>query len=460
MNPTVQLLEPELRELVAEGKYRELRQALHGMHFEDVADVLEMLEPDEASVVFRVLPRESAGDVFASLDSDLQEEIVRQLGEGKALRVIESMDPDDRAAVLEELPAQVAQRLINAMSPENRRVTQLILGYPEESVGRLMTPDYVRVPQDRTVQQAIDHIRRHGRDAETIHWVFVVDDRGRLTADVHIRKLLLADPSQPLTDLLIDRFIALHPTDDQEEAVRVMNRYDRTALPVVDDAGVLLGIITYDDIADVAEAEATEDIQMLGGVSVLETPYLDTPHTTMLRKRGGWLALLFVGQIITVAVLSAFRQRLEAAIVLALFIPLVISCGGNSGSQAATLVTRALALDELSPGDWLRVVRRELLTGLGLGVGLGLLGVATALLWMSVGTAQTSSPVGLSLTVGLGILSVVMWGTVLGSLLPIALSRAGLDPAAASTPLVATLMDASGMLIYLGFAVVLLRGAI
>jgi magnesium transporter len=464
MSSTVQLLEPEIREAINDRRFAELRTALRGIDAPDIGELLGELEPTEAAIMFRLLYREEAAETFSHLDPDLQEELVEHLGDERALRVLEELHADDRAAFLEEIPAEAAARLIAKLSPENRRITQQILNYPEESVGRLMTPDYVRVRMDWTVAQSIHHIREHGHDAETINWIFVVGNRLKLLDELPIRRLLLADPGETIASLCDGRVLSLVVTDDREEAVRVMGRYDRTALPVVDSTGGLLGIVTFDDVADVAEEEATEDIHRLGGVQALDQPYMQTGIVEMVRKRGVWLAVLFVGQTVTVAVLSAFESQIHAITALALFIPLVISCGGNSGSQAATLITRALALDELEPGDWLRIVTRELLTGLLLGAILGLLGLATVLLWNSYRTTN-GHPAGVPqpniglivLVISAAVAGVVVWGTLVGSLLPLLLRRLRLDPAVASTPLVATLMDTSGMLIYFGIAVVLFR---
>ena len=459
MKPTAQLLEPEIRELIAEKRFVELRSSLRGLDAPELGELLSEFEPDEAAVIFRLMRREEAAEAFSYLEPERQEALIEQLGDERSLRVVEEMSPDDRAAMLDELPPEVATRLINKLSPENRRVTQEILNYPEESVGRLMTPDYVRLRPDWTVAQSIDHIRRHGRDAETINWVFVVRDGHRLVDELPIRRLLLADPGVSVESLCDGRFVALNATDDREEAVRVMGHYDRTALSVVDSRGNLLGIVTFDDVADVAEEEATEDIQQLGGVQALDRPYMETGPREMFLKRGGWLAALFVGQTLTVIVLSSFEAQLHAVTALALFIPLVISCGGNSGGQAATLVTRALALDEVTPGDWLRIVRRELLSGIMLGLMLGALGSLTVLVWRAshpASAAQNLMPI--ALTISIAVAGVVLWGTLVGSVLPLVLRRAGLDPAAASTPLVATLMDTSGMLIYFCAAFFILGG--
>lgn len=465
MNLTAQLLEPEVRELIREGRFSELREALHGIPPADVAEILGELSPAEAAVGFRFLLRDDAGEVFSYLAPEKQEEMIHELGAEGSLRVVEAMEPDDRARLLDELPTEVAHRIIASLSPENRRVTQAILGYPESSVGRLMTPDYVRIRPEWTVGKALEHIRRTGRDAETVNVVYVVDDRGRLIDDVRLRQLLFAEPEQPVEVVLDRQFVSLRADQDQEEAVKTMSRYDRLALPVTDSRGHLVGIVTADDVADVAEAEATEDIQKLGGVGPLDEPYIATGHVEMFRKRGFWLSALFMGQTITILVLGGFQERLHDAVVLAVFLPLVISCGGNSGSQASTLVTRALALGEVGPGDWWRIVRRELVTALMLGSSLGGLGLVCVQLFNRVifplmGVNPTEFVMLLSLTVAGAVAAVVLWGTLLGSLLPLAMRKMKIDPATASSPMVATLMDASGTLIYLGLAVLVLRGTV
>jgi magnesium transporter len=321
-----------------------------------------------------------------------------------------------------------------------------------------MTPDYVRVKPDWTMERALEQIRRFGSDAETIWYVYVTDSAGRLIDDIRIRKLLLADPTDTVESVMDHRFEALSAFDDREEAVRQIARYDRFALPVVDSQGVLVGIVTADDVADVAEEEATEDIQKLAGMDALEEPYMRAPFLEMLKKRGGWLLLLFMGQLLTVAVLGHFEGQLAA--VLVLFIPVIIASGGNTGTQTASLLIRALALQELSPGDWVRVVRRELLAGVSLGLALGLFGFLGVLFWYRVGVATTPHPFLVAVSVGLAILGIVLWAVFLGSMLPLVLQRAGLDPATISSPMVATLMDVSGLVIYMLVAAAILRGTV
>ncbi len=459
-NATVQLLEPEIREAIAERRFAELRTALREIDPPDLAELLEALDPTEAAIVFRLLYREEAAEAFSYLESDLQEELVEHLGDERSLKLLEEMHADDRAAFLDELPAEASSRLIAKLSPENRRITQQILNYPEESVGRLMSPDYVRVRKPWTVQHAIEHIRKHGHDAETINWIFVVGDRLKLLDELPIRRLLLAGADETIASLCDGRVVSLAATDDREEAVRVMARYDRTALPVVDTAGGLVGIVTFDDVADVAEEEVTEDIQKLGGMEALDQSYLQTGLLEMVRKRGLWLCILLVLQVLTIGVIHHFNEALSKAAVLIAFIPLIISSGGNTGTQAASLLIRELALGEVEPADWWRVVRRELGIGLLLGSMLGSLAwvIVQALNRMDV--ASTTHPGEVGLAVGLAVLAIVCWGVLLGSIFPLLLKRMGLDPATISSPMVATVMDVTGLVIYFLVASSILSGTL
>lgn len=459
-SPTTHLLEPELKALIELRAFRQIRDALSTLEPADIADLVSSLEPEEAIIAFRVLPRSLAADAFAELSGEAQEQLLGELGDERAARLVESMDPDDRAAVLDELPVEVAGQLIERFSPQNRRVTQAILGYDAESVGRIMTPDYVRVRPDWSAARALEHIRRYGHDAETVHWVYVVDADGKLVDDIHIRKVLLSEPDALISDLMDNEFLALSADDDREEAVRQMARYDRTALPVIDSLGLLVGIVTVDDVADVAEEEFTEDVHKLGGLEALDLPYTQTSVRDMFRKRGGWLAGLFVMQILTIAVMSTFEDQLNRAVVLAVFVPLIIASGGNTGTQAASLLVRAIAVEEVRLADWWRICRKELITGALLGAMLGVLGVLTVVLLGAVGFIDTPHALPLALTVGGAVQAIVLWGTIMGSMLPLVLERLGMDPAASSAPLVATIMDVSGLTIYFAFAVVILSGTL
>ena len=454
------LLEPDLQRLIDERAYRELRVSLSAMEPADIADMIETLPPESGVVAFRVLPREVSGETFAELNQQVQESLLQELGTERSARVIEMMDPDDRVALLDELPIEIATRLIAQFSPSNRRVTQAILGYPADSVGRLMTPNYVRVRQDWTIDKVLEHIRRYGNNAETINWVFVIDKDSKLIDDIHIREIILAEPGTPISELMDNEYVALYAADDQEEAVRVMNRYDRTALPVVDSLGLLVGIVTADDIADVAEEEFTEDVHKLGGMEALDAPYMSSPVLSMFKKRGGWLAGLFLMQVFTISIMGFFDEQLNKAVVLALFVPMIIASGGNTGTQAASLLVRAIAVEEVTLRSWWKIMRKELLTGLCLGVTLGMLGLLVVWILSHTPMVETPHLVPLATTVGLAVFMIVIWGSLIGSMFPLLLDRVGLDPAASSSPLVATLMDVSGLTIYFVVAVALLRGTI
>jgi magnesium transporter len=448
-SPTVETLAPEIDQLVTQRDYRSIREGLRGLPHADTADILESLTPGDMAIAFRMLPHDDAAGVFADLSSDAQEDLIGALGDTRAIRVVEEMEPDDRARLLDELPAQVSTRLLGRLAPATRRETQVILGYGPEQVGRLMTPDYVRVKPHWTVAKALEHIRRFGSDAETLYWVFVVDQDLRLIDDIYIRQLLLADADDTIAKLMDNQFVALDATADREEAVRAFARYDRTALPVIDARGTLVGIVTHDDIADVAEVEATEDIHKLGGAEALTQPYLETHPIQMVRKRGPWLISLFTVQLVTVGVMAGFEDQLAEAVVLALFVPLIISTGGNTGTQTSSMLVRAIALREVSLANWAKVVKRELATALTLGLTLGVYGFAITLVLTATGFAESDTParVGLAIAASIGI--IVVWAVLAGSLLPLMLERLGFDPASSSAPLVATIMDISGLLIYL-----------
>lgn len=464
MNPTAHLIEPEVHELIQDARYSELREVLASIPAADVGEILSNLVVEEAAVAFRFLLRDDAAEVFSYLSAEKQEAIITQLGDKGSVRIVEAMDPDDRVRLLDELPAEVAQRLIASLAPEERKATQAILGYKPGSVGRLMTPDYVRIRPEWTIGHALEHIRRHGRDAETINVVFVVNESGVLVDDIRLRRLLLADPEQTVDSLMNRSFVTLRAEQDQEEAVRMLQRYDRVALPVVDSRGALLGIVTHDDLADVAEAEATEDIQKIGGVEALEDPYMSTPLLHLVRKRGTWLALLFMSELLTSNALQFYDTEIQRATVLAIFLPAVMSSGGNSGSQASTLVIRALALQEIRLGDWWRVLRRELACGMLLGLLIGLISILRINLWGFMGWWADPSAAEhyriLSVAMFATLTGVVMWGSIMGSMLPFVLKRLRLDPAASSTPFVATLVDVTGIIIYFSCAKLILSGTL
>ncbi len=458
MNPTAELLAPEIEELIRAGNYADLRASLHHVHPADVAEILGSLEQKDACLGFRFLQRDDAAAAFSYIPPDRQQDIITGLGEEAAAGVIERMSPDDRAHLVDELPEEVAQRIVASLSPQTRKVTQAILGYPSESVGRLMTPDYVTIKPAWTCAAAIDHIRAKGRDAETINVVYVVDDAGKLIDDIRLRQLLLAPPEALVETVMNRNFVTLRADQDREEAVSAMLRYDRTALPVVDSRGVLIGIVTSDDVADVAQAEVTEDMQKMGGSEALEEPYMATPLLELVRKRITWLAAAFIGEMGTRVGAGFFEHQLERSVILSLFIPLIVSSGGNSGSQASSLIIRAMALREISLRDWWRVFRRELACGSLLGLGLGMLGLIRIHVWQWTGIGHYSEHYHLvGFTILTAVFGIVLWGCIVGAMLPFVLKRIKLDPATSSAPFVATLVDVTGIVIYLGAATLILR---
>jgi magnesium transporter len=380
------------------------------------------------------------------------------MAQNEVAAILNEMSPDDRTQLLEELPATATQKLLNLLTSKERTVALQLLGYPEGSIGRRMTPDYVAVREDWTVRQVLDYVREHGKDSETLSMLYVVDERGVLIDDVQIRHFLLSPLERTVRELSDRNFVALKATDDAEVAVASFRETDRNALPVTDTAGVLIGIVTIDDVLDVAEEAATEDIQRIGGSEALEDPYLETDFRTMIRKRAPWLVVLFLGEMFTATAMAFFEHEIQRAVVLALFIPLIISSGGNSGSQASTLIIRALALGEVSLRDWWRVLRRELASGVVLGAILGVIGFLRIAAWEQIGHTYGEHWMLVGVTVGVTLLGVVVWGTLAGSMLPLALRRVGLDPATSSAPFVATLVDVTGLVIYFSVAALLLSG--
>ncbi len=464
MNPTVALIEPEVHELIVAGNYAELRETLHGLQPADVADILASIEPEHAAIAFRFLPRDDAAMVFSYLEPAKQEELIQRLGEKSATALVEAMDVDDRARLLDELPHQVAARIVASLSPEDRKQTQAILGYPPRSVGRLMTPDYVRIRTEWTVARALEHIRRHGRDAETINVVYVIDDTGVLVDDLRLRQLIMAEPDATVESLLNRQFIALRADQPQEEAVETLTKYDRVALPVLDSRGALLGIVTHDDVADVARQKATEDMQKMGGMEALDEPYMAASIGALFRKRAPWLALLFLSELLTSNAIGFFEDEIKRAAILAVFIPAIISSGGNSGSQASTLVIRALGLREIGLGDWWRVLRRELIVATLLGVLIGAMGLFRISLFGWMGWFHDPEVIDhyglLGCTIAASLLGVVIWGSVMGAMLPFILSKLKFDPAGSSTPFVATLVDVTGIVIYFSCALAILSSTL
>jgi magnesium transporter len=439
MNETVEMVSvgDELRELIRQQSWNQLRDRLTDMHPSDVADLIIALPREEEGFVFRILPRDEAGEVFSYLPPDHQEGLIESLSNEQVRNVLAEMNPDDRTRLLEEMPAEVTRRLLTALSPEDLKNARWLLGYPEDTAGRYMTPRYVTVQPEMTAGEAIEHIRRTGPGKETVNVVYIVDQRGRLVEDIRLSSLVLADPDSKVVDI------------------------DDPPLVKMNADGHMLGIITVDDVLDVAEQEATEDIQKLGGMEALDAPYLQVNVLSMIKKRAGWLSALFLGEMLTATAMSYFEKEIARAVVLALFVPLIISSGGNSGSQATSLIIRSLALRELRLRDWFRVFRREILSGLALGSLLGFIGFIRIVLWEKLGLTEYGVHYMLvAFTVWASLVGVVMFGTLAGSMLPFILRKLGFDPATASAPFVATLVDVTGLCIYFTVALLILRGTL
>jgi magnesium transporter len=459
-NPMVgNLLLPEIRSLIDERNFTALREIFCDWPPADVAEVIEDMPEDEQVIIFRVLPAGLAADVFEYLDIEAQQKLLRAMAHEQVVSILNEMAPDDRTALLEEMPSAAARQLIKVLTPEERRVATALLGYPEESVGRLMTPDFVAVRENWTVKQVLDYVREHGQDRETLNFIYVIDDEGKLIDDLRIRNFLLR-PLDTRVDEIMDRsYVHLTVNQNQEEALQIFRKYDRAALPVVDSNDVLVGIVTQDDMLDVATEEATEDIQKLGGVEALDEPYTTISLPKMVRKRASWLIILFLGEMLTATAMQGYNGEIEKAAILAMFLPLIISSGGNSGSQATTLVIRAMAVGELKLRDWFRVVRRELSSGIWLGLILGVIGFIRITLWQELHIFNYGPYHWLvAATVAVALVGVVLWGSLAGAMLPFLLRLCRLDPATASAPAVATLVDVTGLLIYFNVALFVLRG--
>ncbi len=454
-------LKPDYEELIAQKDWESLRIAFEDLDPADIAEILEELPAEDAVVIFRILPRDVAGQAFEYLPLDQQAELVTALSSEQLVNVLNEMSPDDRTRLFEELPAEVTKRVLTTLRPDELKVARQLLGYPEKSAGRYMTPEYLAVRPTWTAAEALAYIRANGKGRETLNVIYVTNDRGVLLKDLRLATFVMADPSTPVSELHDRNLVSIPATATSEEIVSTFEKYDRVALPVTDSNGVLVGIITADDVLDVAEEQATEDIQRMGGMEALESPYLDSPIGEMVKKRSGWLVVLFVGQTLTATVMGHFQDELAQAMVLQLFIPLIISSGGNSGSQATSLIIRALAVRDVELRDWFKVFVRELWSGLLLGMLLGLLGLVRIVAWQELGLSHyTEHYLYVAATVGLSLVGVVLYGSLVGSMLPFVLRRLGFDPATASAPFVATLVDVSGLIIYFTVAQAVLRGTL
>ncbi len=454
-----ELLADEVLQLVENDNDKQLKAYLNNLNISDVEHLIDEL-PQYAVKFIETLSIKRAVNVFRILDFPTQEKIIKKLQSNKLTELIRQLPPDDRTALLGELKGDAVKRLLILLNDSDRIEALHLLGYEEDSVGRLMTPDFIAVKIDWTVNRVLSHIRRYGKNSETIDVIYVIDKDGILLDDIRIREILLADLDMRIGELTDNRLIALKVNDPQEEAINVFRMNNRVALPVVDDQNILLGIVTVDDILWIAHEEYTEDIHKIGGTQALNEPYLDVPVFQLYKKRIVWLIVLFFGELLTIMAMSKFEHEIAKVVILATFIPLIISSGGNSGSQAATLIIQAMALGEVTVKDWWNVMRREIVSGIFLGLTLCLLSFSVIASWHLIAPNFNTHYILIGLVVGCSLIGVVLWGTLMGSMLPLLLKKLGADPAASSTPFVATLVDVTGLIIYFSFALLFLKGVL
>ncbi|MEX2177343.1 MAG: magnesium transporter [Gemmatimonadaceae bacterium] len=460
--PLAALVAPDILELLEESP-ESLASETEELHPADLADVAELIPRDRVAAFLAALPPARAGDVLEYLDEDLRAELLEQLPTSLAAALMSQMTPDDRADALEEIDEGVAEDIVSELSPAAREETERLRQFGPNTAGGLMTTEFVSVPGHLLVDEALELVRslaRSGRREATYN-IYATSEDGRLAGVLSLRELLAAAPGARITDVAWTAVVSVPPGADRESVARTTADYDLMAVPVVSESGHIMGVVTVDDVIDALEDVHGETMQKLGGMEALDEPYTSIGFWGMIRKRGGWLCLLFFGQLITASVMQGFHEELVSAVVLSFFVPLIVSSGGNSGSQATSLIIRAMALGELKLKDWWRVALRELPTGLTLGAILGLLGFLRIIVWQWMGFWDYGAHHGLlALTVGISVLGVVAFGSMIGSMLPFALRRFGLDPASASAPFVATLVDVTGVLIYFMLALLILSGTL
>ncbi len=456
-------IQEKYKEILSSGDGSALSEFLDQQNISDVAELIYENEDDEVSI-FTHMSMHRATGVFKILEHPTQKRIIKNLPPNKSAELLNEIQPDDRTAFFEDLPNEVVRELIKTLSPEERKITLELLGYPENTVGRLMTPDYIYVYEYNTVGEVLDIIRHVGKNTETIDVIYVINKHGELLDDLRIREFILAPSSMQVSEMMDGRFIELNVNDDQESAYEVFKMNNRVALPVVDDYNVLLGIVTVDDVLWVAGEEFSEDVQKIGGAEALDTPYLETPLFTLVKKRISWLVILFFGEMLTATAMTFYNDEITKAVILTNFMPLIISSGGNSGTQASTLIIQAMALGEVSVKEWWKVMRREILSGLLLGTILGIIGLIRITIWSFLMHHGVMEDIYgphwflLGVTILFSLIGVVLWGSLMGSMLPIILKRFGADPAASSAPFVATLVDVTGLIIFFSVALMVLKG--
>lgn len=453
MRTSVEFITKKTLSLIEAGDITLLKEYLNDLNISDVEDLIDEL-PDYAPLIIDTLDLKRAINTFRILDVPTQERLINKLSAYKISEIINGLPPDDRTAFFGELnDHELLHRLVSLLSPEDRKEVFMLLSYPEESIGRLMTPDFLAINKDYTVKEALDYIRKNGKNSETIDVIYILDNNGVLIDDLRIKELLINDTQTPIEDLMDKRLISLNALTTIEEAIKIFKMNNRVALPVIDTNGILLGIVTIDDILWAADEEYSEDMQRMGGTAVLHEPYLDLPISKLVKKRAGWLVILFIGELLTASVMQYYEDQLAKVIVLALFLPLMISSGGNSGSQASTLIIQAMATGEVKLKNWWQVFRREVQSGLSLGIILGSIGFLRIYIWHTIFPDLYGEHwIMVGSTVSISLVGIVLWGSLIGSMLPFILRRLGADPATSSAPFVATIVDVTGLIIYLGVA--------
>jgi magnesium transporter len=463
MNTTQPQSTPELLYLL-HGEPADLAQAARSFRAADIAEALLQLPAESAAKVLNALPFDLTVQVFDEPELALNRaEIARHMEDGPASELIEAMSADQRADLFRDLPNADRSRLMKRLEPATQDMLQSLLRYKPDTAGGIMTTEFVSVPSTWTVEQVLRHISEVGRAKETVYAIYVTDPgTGALVHVVSLRELMVADRAGPVTSAGDRRPpLSVTPNIDREEAARIISKYNLLALPVVDDSRRVIGIVTVDDVIDTLVREVTEDVQKFGGMEALDEPYPEIPFVRMIKKRAGWLCALFLSEMLTATAMQRFEGEIARAVVLAMFIPLVMSSGGNSGSQATSLIIRSLALREIRLRDWWRIAARELPTGLTLGAILGIIGVVRIELWQSLHLFDYGPHHQLvALTVGAALVGIVAFGSLAGSMLPFLLKRLGFDPASASAPFVATLVDVTGLVIYFSVAFLILRGTL
>jgi len=451
----VKLLKPEIEELLRNKNYKELKDAIINWEPADIAELLDDLEKEEAISILLMLPKNLQVEVFSELDAETQKKIIGSLKDEEIKTIISGLAPDDRTSLFEEIAPTLTRKLLDFLSPSERREALTLLGYPKNSVGRLMTPDYVAIKPEWTIKRAIEHIRKYGKDAETINMIYVVDDDFRLIDDIPLRRIILAEPEQKIKEILDFQFISISPYEDQERAIEIMKKYNLVALPVTDNDNYLLGIVTIDDIIDVMEEEQTEDITKISGIHPtpvgleLITKIKEIPLIKLYKSRILWLLILLFMNLFTGGIIQALQETIAKYVVLVTFLPVIIDTAGNAGSQSVTLVIRAMALKTVEIKDWFYLLLRELsvafLLGITMGIGISFIGIIR------------SNSIKISLVVAFAMILNVIAGCLIGILLPFIFAKFKKDPATASTPLITTIADIMGTGIYLGTATIFLR---